>query len=620
MQPEPDTTNVRSAASALRRRGIALCRIDPGSKQPTYSKWGTRSLEAGDFGAGDQLGILGGPLSDCNREGYALVIIDLDARNALQLADAYLPTTAMMEGRAGKPRSHRYYLVPLATIPEAAWSTAPQAAAAAREHAGHPGPASRSFKASAGAEILKVIGTGAQVVCPPSKHPSGESREWEGGEPGEPAIVPWPLLWSAVCGLARECGATLPEAPKQAPQPSTNGTSGNRTDTHERARKYLAKMAPAISGQGGHDATFSAACAMVWGFALGIEDGYRLLAEHYNPRCKPEWSEKELRHKCEDANRVTHKHPLGYLRDKALPERNGHANHKAKPTEPAPAEPEPKRPQEAWEIIRDYFRERYNPAFKLGDSIHSEAEQRDVRRIEACAALPPDLIERLGLAIDVPLQQNGTPKGREAMPGLFKKWAGTGWKGLTDELPDEDSAALSDNASAAEEFRQLVREAMFHQIVLGTVVRGRTEEVTQTERRSLIGWCERLAKEGPWRDIRSYRCWVKMRVSAEGEITLAIAVRHELFAQLKADRRLVEMGPKRFARRAAKYGVGSSSQDDRPHGKRAIILDHDFIEDLRSGVPDEICRTSETATDGAEGCQVSGQQNSTQGDAYEPDI
>ena len=47
----------------------------------------------------------------------------------------------------------------------------------------------------------------------------------------------------------------------------------------ERARKYLAKVPPAISGQGGHDQTFHAACVLVLGFALDRGAALELLHE-----------------------------------------------------------------------------------------------------------------------------------------------------------------------------------------------------------------------------------------------------------------------------------------------------------------------------------------------------
>lgn len=72
----------------------------------------------------------------------------------------------------------------------------------------------------------------------------------------------------------------------------------------DRASKYLAKMPEAISGSGGHVATFKAALVLVRGFGLGTDDALDLLQNEYNPRCQPSWSEKELRHKVEDAAKL----------------------------------------------------------------------------------------------------------------------------------------------------------------------------------------------------------------------------------------------------------------------------------------------------------------------------
>ncbi|HJZ58322.1 MAG TPA: hypothetical protein VKE74_25490 [Gemmataceae bacterium] len=60
-----------------------------------------------------------------------------------------------------------------------------------------------------------------------------------------------------------------------------------------------------------------------------------------------------------------------------------------------------------------------------------------------------------------------------------------------------------------------------------------------------------------------------------------IALRHELFSQIKADRRLIEMGSNKFSRRCERYGVGRpGGQAERPHGKWALILDDGFVADL----------------------------------------
>lgn len=85
----------------------------------------------------------------------------------------------------------------------------------------------------------------------------------------------------------------------------------------ERARKYLAKMPPAISGQSGHNATFYAACVLVLGFELGEQDALALMRE-YNDSCQPKWSESELLHKVTQAAKQTGER--GYLRN-ASPER-----------------------------------------------------------------------------------------------------------------------------------------------------------------------------------------------------------------------------------------------------------------------------------------------------------
>ncbi|MFH0910453.1 MAG: AAA family ATPase, partial [Planctomycetota bacterium] len=93
-------------------------------------------------------------------------------------------------------------------------------------------------------------------------------------------------------------------------------------EVEPRAVAYLAAMPPAVSGQGGHNATYAAATALVHGFCLAPEKALELLLAHYNPRCEPLWSEKELRHKVEDAAVKPHTQPFGWLRDQETdPER-----------------------------------------------------------------------------------------------------------------------------------------------------------------------------------------------------------------------------------------------------------------------------------------------------------
>lgn len=82
--------------------------------------------------------------------------------------------------------------------------------------------------------------------------------------------------------------------------------------TIERARRYIAKCPPAISGEGGHDATYHVAACLVHGFALGEPDAFAVLSE-YNRGCLPPWSERELRHKIESVSRAQFGEPRGCL-------------------------------------------------------------------------------------------------------------------------------------------------------------------------------------------------------------------------------------------------------------------------------------------------------------------
>ena len=79
--------------------------------------------------------------------------------------------------------------------------------------------------------------------------------------------------------------------------------SAGPLDLIERARRYLAKMPPAITGQHGHDQTFAVACTLVQGFGLSVDAAAPLFAD-YNARCSPPWSEHDLAHKLADADRA----------------------------------------------------------------------------------------------------------------------------------------------------------------------------------------------------------------------------------------------------------------------------------------------------------------------------
>jgi len=69
----------------------------------------------------------------------------------------------------------------------------------------------------------------------------------------------------------------------------------------DRARAYVAKADPAISGQHGSDQTMDVACVLILGFDLAIEDALPILQE-WNDRNDEKWTEHELLHKLKGAD------------------------------------------------------------------------------------------------------------------------------------------------------------------------------------------------------------------------------------------------------------------------------------------------------------------------------
>jgi hypothetical protein len=92
----------------------------------------------------------------------------------------------------------------------------------------------------------------------------------------------------------------IPTEPEWQPKPLV--ISHSRI---ERAQAYLTRIEGAVSGQGGHDQTFRAACVLVQRFGLTVDEAFPLLWE-WNRTCVPPWSEKELLHKLQDASRLSH--------------------------------------------------------------------------------------------------------------------------------------------------------------------------------------------------------------------------------------------------------------------------------------------------------------------------
>lgn len=276
--------DARPQVAIYRQRGWFCVPLRPRSKSPVRNDWPNVRIETDDikshFSTKDNVGIILGEPS-----GW-LVDVDLDCPEAIELADSYLPPTSAITGRASAPRSHRWYIATGATTEK------------------HTDP-------NDGSMIVELRSTGTQTVVGPSIHPDGEAYEILDSEP---VIVPAPMLAACVTALANAAIAKRGVSkPINRPSPILGAIANN--DIEARAIAYLNAMPPAIEGSGGHSQTFAAATSLVHGFGLSTDLALHLLVTHYNPRCKPEWTEQELRHKVVDAANKPHKRPFGWLRD-----------------------------------------------------------------------------------------------------------------------------------------------------------------------------------------------------------------------------------------------------------------------------------------------------------------
>jgi hypothetical protein len=80
----------------------------------------------------------------------------------------------------------------------------------------------------------------------------------------------------------------------------------------ERARRYLARVPPAIAGEHGDVHTFRVCCRLVRGFALDDDAALGLLAD-WNTRCRPPWNDDDLRDKLRRARRYGRESHAGLL-------------------------------------------------------------------------------------------------------------------------------------------------------------------------------------------------------------------------------------------------------------------------------------------------------------------
>jgi hypothetical protein len=483
-----------------------------------------------------------------------LVDADLDCAEAIA-ASILLPGTAMVWGRESAPNSHRGYVV-----------------------ADPPGKATRPWddplRRGKGARLLELRSTGGQTVIPSAvypaddEHPTPEPCVWLAD--GDPARVGLTDLLPAMgrCAAAALLGRYWrPGTRHDAALALAGGLLRDGWATED--VETLLGAVCEVAGDGEtRDRTRAALDT-----AARLAGGDRATG----------WS--SLAAVLGDGGDALVRTVRGWLGVAdtpvvrgTVPSANGTGNHHTHATAPDPGEP-----PTAVRIIHDYFRTRYRPDYRRGNNVHAH-DGAMVTKAMACDAPTSELITLLRGASNAPrFRGGGVDENR--LPGFFRTWATVAWGDLLADLPDEDTAGLDAGSLAAEEFTRLVRDVMLGEVVLADVIKD--TNVTQTERRSLIDWCVKFGRPGPWRSIRSKKCWCKVVVMPSGEIVVRVAVRVELFGQMRGDRRVCEMSQPRFARLCEQYGVGTSTRGNRPHGVFAVILSDAFVSDLTAGLTDQ---------------------------------
>lgn len=201
-----------------------------------------------------------------------LVVLDIDARepkrgdvSLVELVRDRGPIPWTLEVLTGSGGAHYYFAIP--------------AGLTLRNSASRIGPG------------IDSRGEGGFVIAPPSMHASGSRYSWI--DDGAPLAELSGWLLEAMLG------------PSTAPVPPVGPPSAGRygSDLESRVRRavaYVDRMPDAVSGAGGHDTTWRVAIALVRGFELPGDVALEILA-HYNTRCAPPWSARELAHKVRQA-------------------------------------------------------------------------------------------------------------------------------------------------------------------------------------------------------------------------------------------------------------------------------------------------------------------------------
>lgn len=127
---------------------------------------------------------------------------------------------------------------------------------------------------------IDVRGEGGYATAPPSSHPSGRQYAWQSFD-AKAALPCFDASW-------------LAEEPRPARAPATNYIGKVRN-----AVAYIRRI-HAVAGEGGHNATFRAACKLR-DAGLSEDEALAVLGDWNETNASPPWSAAELQHKIRSA-------------------------------------------------------------------------------------------------------------------------------------------------------------------------------------------------------------------------------------------------------------------------------------------------------------------------------
>ena len=113
-----------------------------------------------------------------------------------------------------------------------------------------------------------------------------------------------PVLESAEIEYLLDTARSFDQKPQQLSAPvhciEAPVLPADMAEAERRAISYIGAMPEAIEGCNGSADTLRV-CNKLHDFGLDKETAKRIFIDHFNPRCKPEWSEKEIDHKLDTA-------------------------------------------------------------------------------------------------------------------------------------------------------------------------------------------------------------------------------------------------------------------------------------------------------------------------------